>query len=527
MDNKLPRDTYPSGLNPNDFQCFGPAATKDGAFEGTMIADMGCFKQDGIDSNKYYHGAVVQSRKDQKWFAYFEWGRTGSSASFQFVPCSSKDDAQSEYAKQLHSKNDKRGEWINHPSLGRILQAKADKDCYLVRPLATRSTGLPDAKTITQNEGSKQPAKPTNGIKKAASSPVSDPQTMKLMRDLNVGTVKFTRGSIVGDALPTQTAIDEARDILSTATKRVGVVGDKVDDQVNDTEIKQLTSLMYGRIPKKKERNALPETWILNKDNIFMWNQDLDAFESALYSGKIDNVEEVNDPFGGMKIKMEWLGPNSTTGEFIRSWMPHASRNMHGGIGDMKIQNVWSVERDGDPAKIAGSQNRIINDNLSTNEKPLHQPKRTDIEDRDELKRFVQTHTWMLFHGTRSVNVSGILREALRMPKQLVGVVITGALYGGGIYFADDWKKSAGYCSLDNSYWAKGGGGVSGRGAFMFVADVVMGKPFIVDGPRAFTQPPKGHHSVFAIGGGYIKNNEIVVYSADQHRLRYLVEFKA
>ena len=90
MGTKLGKDTFPEHAGPNDFQCFGPPATKDGEFEKTKICDMGCFKQDGSDSNKYYHAAVVQHKQSKNWYAYFEWGRTGAkNPSFQFVQCSS------------------------------------------------------------------------------------------------------------------------------------------------------------------------------------------------------------------------------------------------------------------------------------------------------------------------------------------------------------------------------------------------------------------------------------------------------
>src|SRR5438105_4860027 len=109
MGSKLDKDTYPESASAADFQCFGPPATKDADFENVKICDMGCFTQDGKDSNKYYHAAVVQHKQSKKWYAYFEWGRTGAkSHSFQFIACNSEADACQEFAKQLHSKNDKR-----------------------------------------------------------------------------------------------------------------------------------------------------------------------------------------------------------------------------------------------------------------------------------------------------------------------------------------------------------------------------------------------------------------------------------
>src|SRR5207248_8404059 len=111
---KLTKDTFPPNTTAADFQCFGPPATRDGDFETVKICDMGCFTQDGKDSNKFYHGAVVQHKKSKKWYAYFEWGRTGAAKpSFQFVACDTEADAQREFASQLHSKNDRRGEWAS------------------------------------------------------------------------------------------------------------------------------------------------------------------------------------------------------------------------------------------------------------------------------------------------------------------------------------------------------------------------------------------------------------------------------
>ena len=65
---KLQRDTYPGDSGPEDFRCYGPAATKDGELDEARVCDLGCFTQDGKDSNKYYHGAVVQHRETLDWF---------------------------------------------------------------------------------------------------------------------------------------------------------------------------------------------------------------------------------------------------------------------------------------------------------------------------------------------------------------------------------------------------------------------------------------------------------------------------
>ena len=526
MGNKLDKSTFPVGHTAADFECFGPPATKDGEFEGTCICDMGCFTQDGKDTNKYYHAAIVRSKKDQHWGTYFEWGRTGAkNPQFQYIVCSSKADAEAEYIAQLREKNVKRGQWIQHATLGRILQAKPGKDCYLVRPQATRSTGLPDARTIKLNEGNGSSQAATAVVKKVTTSSVlADNQTLALMRDLNVATVSYTRGAMTDSSLPTQSAIEEARDILGAALSRIKIIGNNIDDQLADKEVTSLTNLIYGRISKKKDRNAKPATWLLTQDNIVLWQQDLDAFESALATVSTDSLEDANDPFGGMKIKMSWQSPKSSLGEFVHHWFPKATRNRHSYLGDMKVKNVWSVERQGDVAKLASAQKRI--GKVNAVERPFHQPSSRPDLSAEESQQFKDSHTTLLIHGTRSVNVRGILDKALMMPRQLVGVAITGAMFGPGIYFADDWKKSAGYTSLSGGYYSSGSGGVAKRGAFMFLADVVVGKAYVAPGSKGYTGPPDGHHCVFGKAGhSSVQNNEWIIFNSDQNRLRYLVEF--
>jgi hypothetical protein len=531
MATKLPKDTYPAGTGPNDFECFGPIATEDAKFHDSRLADMGCFKQDGTDTNKAYHGAVVRCKASGKWFAYFEWGRTGKRGSFQFVEGYNEQDAIEAYVKQMESKNVKRGEWATVAGR-RVLRAKPGKDCYLVRPLATRaadSFGLPSATSVVSKDVKiKKTTTATKTTKKASKRPPVDAETAKLMHDMNVATINYTKRSLQGGTIPTQDSIERGRELLQAARQRVLSVGDDVSAQINDSDLMLITQELFGRIPKIKPVGAPKRTWVLSTDNILQWDQDLDAYESALKTTvSIETeVESDVDPLGGMPITMRYLSPRSPEGEFLMKWMPRATRNRHHNYGDMRIRNMWYVERHGVLDKFDRVTARIAKECRRITERPDRQPaKRSGLTD-DQAKLYRAANVGMLFHGTRSVNVTGILREGLRLPRQLVGVAITGAMFGGGLYWADDWKKSAGYCSLRNSYWARGGGDVKGRSAFMFVADVVLGVPHVAPGCRGYTGPPKGCHSVFGkanVSG--VMNNEWIVYSIDQNNLRYLVEF--
>lgn len=514
---KLGKKEYPSGHSPSDFKCFGPAATKDGDFDSVKVADLGCFSQgDGqgsaIDSNKYYHAAVIQSVKDSKWYAYFEWGRTGkSNPDFQFVECYSEEDAQKAFASQLHSKNDKRGMWATIAGL-KTLTAKPGKDCYLVRPQATRATGLPDARTIRCDDGSKAvvaPVTPVKGKKKAKAPAVSiDQKTLQLLNDLNMGTISYTKGAMADSSIPTQTSIEDARTLLGEATKIVGKIGDNVEAQVANKDLVSITSLLYSRIPKIKPLHAAASSWILSQNNIVSWGFDLDAFEQALYATNASSVQQAN-PLDGMGIEMVWVDGNTEDGKWVHN---------------MQVLNVWKLHRKSEKSVYQNSLQTIGTEVSGKSiEKGFHQTGLRLTQDE------IAANTHMLLHGTRSVNTSGILRSSLRLPKQLAGsgVAINGANYGPGLYFADDWKKSAGYCSMKNSYWAAGSGGVAKRKAFLFITSVILGNAYVEGKTHGYTSPPKGHHSVFAKAtkGTYIKNNEFITYNNRQHHLDYLVEF--
>lgn len=536
MATKLSKSTFPAKHTPEDFQCFGPPALEDGKFDNCKIADLGSFSQDDKDSNKYYHAAVVKSKTTNVWYCYFEWGRVGATnPQFLFVECSSEQEAQKEFANQLHEKNDKRGVWTEIAGM-RTLTAKPGKDVYLVRQLTTRSTGLPDAKTIKYVDPNAKPIE-TKNVSKVDFK--IDNHTSKLLQDLIGGTIKYTRSAMADSSLPTQNAIDQARTILGEAQKRVGVIGNNLPEQIADKDLRILSSELYRRIPKIKPVNTPDHVWILSTNNILSWQQDLDAFESAISSQNEYEADTV-DPYHGLPLKMEWIDPATKLGKFLYFWWPKATANRHRNLGDMKIKNIWRVDRHGDEDRFSSEQKEIYKQTKNQNlcERPLFQPSQRHDVDESQRETYEKSNTALLFHGTRGINVAGILKTGLRSPKELTGVSIAGAMFGVAVgYWADDWKKSAGYTSLRGSIWSNGEGGVAGREAFMFAGDVICGNPYVAPGPKGFKGPPDGYHCVFGMGRSHgkkingkeinsgVENNEWVIFDKKQINLRYLAEF--
>ena len=133
----------------------------------------------------------------------------------------------------------------------------------------------------------------------------------------------------------------------------------------------------------------------------------------------------------------------------------------------------------------------------------------------------------LFWHGSRSENWLSILKSGLVL--RPANAVITGKMFGYGLYFADKFRKSLNYTSLSGSYWA---GGRENR-AWLALYDVHLGNPLTIKhhdiwcGQLTETDLKKrgaSYDSVFAKGGADLINNEYIVYNQAQCTIRYLVE---
>lgn len=156
--------------------------------------------------------------------------------------------------------------------------------------------------------------------------------------------------------------------------------------------------------------------------------------------------------------------------------------------------------------------------------------KATNKKTEEKYKKYVKEHPdtkpKLLWHGTRNENVWSILGTGLVLnPK----AVITGKMFGHGIYFAPSAQKSLGYTSLHNSYWARGNSDTG----FMLVFETAYGNPLVVNtnmgygdlNTKNFEVRHPGHQVLHAKAGRVLRNDEIIFYREDQMTLRYIVEF--
>jgi len=132
----------------------------------------------------------------------------------------------------------------------------------------------------------------------------------------------------------------------------------------------------------------------------------------------------------------------------------------------------------------------------------------------------------LFWHGSRNENWFNIMKTGLLIRPS--NAILTGSMFGNACYFADKCRKSIGYTSIHNSYWARG----SANQAFLALYDVNLGKPMHLKHHEGWMSSltwdklrQKGdYHSVFAEGGADLRNNEFMVYKTNQCTIKYLVE---
>lgn len=542
MPTKLGRKELPGGMTPGDFKYNGRPANDQGDFAaGVGIVDMCCVNQFGDANNsKYYHAGVVQHTTGA-WFVYLEWGRVKPGKSwnpsfqgqdFMFVQCSDEMDARRFFASQCADKNTKR---IQQKDIGgkKIWAAKEDKDGYLVQRLATRERGLPDAYTIKDATGvTVTPKVLPTAVPAAAPTKTFHPEVTRLAESLVGGTKDFARAASAATGIvPTLAAIEEVRnDCLPAALQLLSKIGDDVNLQLGNKQLQDLSKYVATVVPRPIPRSGDAMAILLTSNSILSIQQDLDAFESALnnedFSVTPAAAVSTTNPEKLLNADIRWIEPKSAEGLWLAASYLGMTNHRHGYInGKVKIKNMFAVSRPDRDEPFLKSVTKVANarkGNFSL--KANLQPKRTDLGPLGD--EYAQANVIMAIHGTRAVNVAPIMQGNLKLPRQLSGVVISGANFGHGIYMATDWGKSYGYTGHGNAHWGSGGT-IKSRGFFMFLCDMIMGDTYRAPSTGSWTTPPNGKDSVFGVGGdkGHaLQNDEHIIFDSSYQRIRYVIE---
>lgn len=137
--------------------------------------------------------------------------------------------------------------------------------------------------------------------------------------------------------------------------------------------------------------------------------------------------------------------------------------------------------------------------------------------------------TQLLWHGSRNENWLSILKTGLVL--RPINAIITGKMFGYGLYFANEFSKSLNYSSVQGAYWT---GGRSQEG-YLAIFEVHTGNQFEISQHESWHMNLDGkklksinqnYDSVFAKRGVSLRNNEFIVYNEGQCTIKYVVKVK-
>jgi len=126
----------------------------------------------------------------------------------------------------------------------------------------------------------------------------------------------------------------------------------------------------------------------------------------------------------------------------------------------------------------------------------------------------------ILIHGTRNSSVIPILKTRLQIRPQ-GNFQFSGKVYGNGNYFSEVVSKSLNYTGYDND-------------KVLLVYEVHTGNPHVYNGwytGSSFTLDYKnlkerGYDSTYVKAGNGLLNSEIIVYTENQNRIKYIIWLK-
>lgn len=143
------------------------------------------------------------------------------------------------------------------------------------------------------------------------------------------------------------------------------------------------------------------------------------------------------------------------------------------------------------------------------------------------FNEYLRTHkikkVKQFWHGSRNQNWLSIMVNSLKLRPD---AIITGKMFGDGIYFAPSSMKSWNYTSYRGTSWAGGQDDI----AYMGLYATAYGTPYDVDtwsASRDYPAEMKAHgaNCVHAHKGSALMNDEIIYYSEAAMVLNYIVEF--
>jgi predicted DNA-binding WGR domain protein len=355
-----------------------------------------------------------------------------------------------------------------------------------------------------------------NGIVDSIQKPNLHVETSRIISTLMgatnkwvIQTLKCPLGQLTNDQ------VDKGRQCLVNAKQ---IVSSSKDTK----ELLDITNQFYGLIPHNLGSGARGQMSHLLLDTIEKIDQkeyDLDTLLDAKAIGATLGSDSTYDQYKSLDTEFVFINHTDPRFLWLDKLIQDTKASNHKHLGKIVLLNAWDIQRNNERdqflirAKQIASQcgKQVIPDQMSI------VTKRTDVYDKT---LFENANIIPLFHGTRTQNLTGILKQGMLIRPS--GVVISGNMYGNALYNGKS-SKAINYTDIRSSYWANG----NDDKAFLFVSDCALGNQFIAKSSGQYTlKSIEPYHSVWAKGGqSGVINDEMMLYRTDQHNIRYLLEF--
>lgn len=259
---------------------------------------------------------------------------------------------------------------------------------------------------------------------------------------------------------------------------------------------------------------------------------------------------ELVDALGDMEIAQKIMSDNRP-----KDANGNAINPLDANLRSLDLKSIEPVQR-------GGKEWKAIDQYMTGTHGATHHYK-TNLRNLFRVERYGEPEAWvnagwdkladgdrmLLWHGSRSTNFAGILKQGLRIAPPEAPV--TGYMFGKGVYFADSFSKSANYChahgsknigilllcevavkpflELNNSDYhadktskahdkiATKGVGMAQPGEWQDCAEALDH-----DELKGVVMP-KGGLEQLKPPGAWLQYNEYIVYSPNQIRVRYLL----
>jgi len=333
---------------------------------------------------------------------------------------------------------------------------------------------------------------------------IKDDIVKKLIDDL----MSFANKSIQRNYKVTQEAVSEqqVRAAQEIITNISGLIQIGVDiKHINDMLLK-----LYTVIPRRMDNV---------KDHLFNGIEDDGSLTSA--QRLIDNEQSALDTMAG---QVELIKQQRDAAKKAAEAEAKGEEEV---IEDVTILDQMGliVEVETDTEMLALIK-KLMGSNVNQIKKVFKvRNNKTQVKFNKNLEKADVKKKRLYWHGSRNENWFNIMQSGLLIRPS--GAVHTGSMFGDGIYFADKAQKSIGYSSLRGSYWANGGD----NKAYLALYDVHLGKEkeILHHNSSCYKLSQKvmdaeGYNSVFAKGGADLRNNEYVIYRAEQCTISHLIE---